>query len=128
MSDTIADLLIRIKNGYLARQRLVAAPWSKILEAIAQLLVNCGYLEKVKVRKNKFKTLELTLKYNDGKPALTNFKRVSKLGVRHYVKAKQIPYVLDGYGVAIISTPKGLMTGKEARKKKLGGEVVCEVW
>lgn len=128
MSDPIADLLIRIKNGYMARKSQVGAPWSKILEKIAQILVAHGYLDGYEVQKDKFKTLVLTLKYTEGGPGLTNVNRVSKPGVRHYVKAANIRPVLGDLGIAIISTPEGLMTNKEAKKKRLGGEIVCEIW
>lgn len=128
MSDPIGDLLIRIKNGYMARKSLVEAPWSKILEETARVLVACGYLKGVKVTEDKFKTLTLSLKYKDGKPALNNVKRVSKPGVRRYIKAGEIKPVINGLGIAIISTSKGLMIGQEARKQNLGGEILAEIW
>lgn len=128
VSDPIADFLIRIKNGYLARKSRVEGPWSRNLEGIGRILVANGYLKTVKVTKNKFKKLVLTLKYEKGRPALTDLRRVSKPGVRRYVKASQIPYVLNGLGIAVISTSQGLMTDREARKKNLGGEVLAEIW
>lgn len=128
MSDPIADLLIRIKNGYLAKKKLVEVPWSKILEGIAKILKGGGYLKKVEVKEDKFRALVLNLKYVKGCPALTNVKRISKPGVRRYVKAKNIKPVLNGLGIMIVSTPQGLMSGKEAKKKGLGGEILAEVW
>lgn len=128
VNDPIADLLIRIKNAYLARKDLVEMPWSKILEGMAKILKDCGYLKKAEVKRNKFKTLVLSLQYIKGRPALTDVRRVSKPGVRRYIKAKNIKPVLDGLGIVIISTPEGLMTGKEAKKKSLGGEILAEVW
>lgn len=128
MSDPIADLLIRVKNGYLANKDQIESPWSKILEQIAYILKECGYLNKVAVKEDKFKRLVLTLKYDQGQSVVTGVKRVSKPGVRRYVKYSQIPYVRSGFGTTIISTSKGLMTGDQARKDKLGGEILCEVW
>ena len=128
MNDPIADLLIRIKNGYMAKKREVVLPWSKILENIAEIFKKQGYLEEVKVEKDQFRTLILSLKYIGKKPALTSIKRISKPGVRRYIKAKNIKPVLNGFGTMIVSTPDGLMTGRKAKEKSLGGEVICEVW
>lgn len=130
VSDQIGDFLIRIKNGYLARKRQVEVSWSKMKEGIAEILIKEGYLKKseVKSQKSKVKTIELGLKYEGKVPALTNVKRISKPGLRIYARADRIPKEKYGFGITIISTPKGLMTDKEARKKKLGGEVICQVW
>jgi len=103
-----------VKKGYIRSSKL-APP--------AKPMVTHG-----KAQSSKLKTLILTLKYKDKKPVLTNIKRISKPGVRIYVKKEKIPRVLGGLGTVILSTPKGLMTGKEARKKGLGGEVICEIW
>jgi len=138
INDPIADFLIRIKNGYLAKKTEVSVPYSKIKENLGKILVEEGYLEKLKIpacpagRRNPKseirKNLVLTLKYEKKKPALTDVQRVSKPGLRIYVDKTKIPKVLGGLGITIISTPKGLMTDKEARKKGLGGEVICKVW
>jgi len=128
INDPIADFLIRIKNGYLAKKTEVSVPYSKIKENLGKILVEEGYLEKLKIKNEKLKIIELTLKYEGKRPALTDVQRVSKPGLRIYVDKTKIPKVLGGLGITIISTPKGLMTDKEARKKGLGGEVICKVW
>lgn len=117
----VADMLIRIKNSYLAGSGEVLVPLSKINERIAKLLVKEGYLEAQKV---KDKELVLTLK----KGALTDIKIISHPSLRVYVKKNQLPRVLGGLGIAVISTPAGLLTDKEARSRGLGGEVICEIW
>ena len=128
MNDPISDMLIRLKNGYLARKAVVAVPFSKIKEALGKILLQEGYLEGLEIREDKFKTLELTLKYEEKEPALTGVKRVSKPGVRCYSSAVKLPRSFPGQGTTIVSTPKGLMTVGEARKKKLGGEIICKIW
>lgn len=130
VSDPIADMLARIKNGYRATKKVVEVPWSKIKEKIAQILVKEGYLKnsKLKTQDSKWKILELELKYEGKRPVLTDVKRISKPGVRIYAKVDKIPKVKQGVGITILSTSGGLMTDKEARKKKLGGEVICQVW
>lgn len=128
MTDPIADFLIRIKNGYLAGKKQVVVPYSKIKEKIAQILVKEGYLKKLKIKNEKFKILELELKYKGKKPVLEEVKRISKPGLRIYAKAKKIPAVRFRFGITIVSTPSGLMSDREARKKNLGGEVICQVW
>jgi small subunit ribosomal protein S8 len=130
MTDTIADMLIRIKNAYLARHDTVALPLSKTKLAVAQVLVEAGYLTDVKVEKTKLgqDNLVLTLHYITGAPALTNLKRVSKPGCRVYVSRAEIPAVLHDYGLAILSTSAGIMSGAKAKKKGVGGELLCEVW
>jgi len=138
INDPIGDMLIRIKNGYLARKDVVEVPYSRMKEEIAKILVKEGYLESSKSkisppkrrsrRNSKFKILELKLKYEGKGPAIEEVKRISKPGVRIYAKADEIPKVKYGFGITIVSTPKGIMTDKEARKKNLGGEVICQVW
>jgi len=132
ISDPIADFLFRIKNAYLVDKEIVNIPHSKIKENLAEVLVNKGFIEKIKVellsKNKKIKTIKVTLKYKDKKPVLTHIKRISKPGARIYVKKDKIPRVLSGLGTVILSTPKGFMTGKEARKRELGGEMICEIW
>ncbi|MGB9706702.1 MAG: 30S ribosomal protein S8 [Microgenomates group bacterium] len=131
ISDPIGDMLIRIKNGYLARKQLVEVPYSKMKEEIAKILVKEGYLKNVKCQISNVKwkkSLVLTLKYEGKKPALEEVKQISKPGVRIYAKAGEIPKVKYGFGITIVSTSKGIMTDKEARKRNLGGEVICQVW
>ncbi|PJE69149.1 30S ribosomal protein S8 [Candidatus Shapirobacteria bacterium CG10_big_fil_rev_8_21_14_0_10_38_14] len=130
MTDLIADMLTRIRNGYLARKKQVAVPYSKIKEAIAKIMVKKGYLEKFERRetKDERRSLELTLKYDGKDPTITEIRRVSKPSVKVYQKAKQLRSVNADLGIKIVSTSAGLMTGKEAKKKNLGGEVICEMW
>ena len=131
ISDPIADFLIRIKNGYLAKKREVTVPYSKLKENLAKILVEEGYLKELKTQNSKLKTqkeLLLTLKYEKKKPALTDVQRVSKPGLRIHAGKTKIPKVLGGLGATIISTPQGLMVDREARKKGLGGELICKVW
>lgn len=128
--DPIADFLIRIKNGYLARKKEILVPYSKIKEKIGQILVKEGFLTKVEAEGEnpQEKKLRLKLKYKNKMPAITDLKRISKLGLRIYARSTKIPRVRFGFGMTIVSTPKGLMTDREAKKKKLGGEVICQVW
>jgi len=138
ISDPIGDMLIRVKNGYLARKDIVEVPYSKMKEEIAKLLVKEGYLKNVKcqtrlpdgqVSNVKWKkTLVLTLKYQGKRPAIEEVKRISKPGVRIYAKAGEIPKVKYGFGITIVSTSKGIMIDSQAKKKNLGGEVICQVW
>lgn len=132
--DTIGDLITRIRNGYLARKHEVVAPYSRISEAVARLLIHHGYLASVLVTEGKtrrgtpIKQLSMTLAYRNGQPAVTGVKRVSTLGHRQYTSVKTLPRVLGGHGMAIVSTNKGVMTDRDARKQGLGGEILCTVW
>lgn len=136
--DPIADLLIRIKNGYQARKDLVVVPHSNIKEQIAKILVEEGYLKKLEVpakggfasggKSSKFKVMELTLKYKSKKPAINNIMLISKPGVRIYRKKGEIPRVRQGRGITLVSTSQGLMTDKKAKKINLGGEVIAQIW
>ncbi|MBI2334835.1 30S ribosomal protein S8 [Candidatus Daviesbacteria bacterium] len=125
MVDPIGDGLIRIKNGYLVGKISVKVRFSSLILRIMKLLQKEGYIESVKQDKGE---LLVTLKYNDRVPALTDVKRVSTPSLRIYKGVKSLPSVLNGLGVAIISTPKGIMTDKQARKEKAGGEVLAFVW
>lgn len=137
MVDPIADMLNRIRNALMVLHLTVSIPFSKLKYEIAKILEKEGFIEKVekKGRKEK-KVIEITLKKEETseesgekiKPAISGLRRISKPGQRIYAGAKEIKRVRGGYGMAIISTPKGMMTDKEARKKKLGGEIICEVW
>lgn len=127
-SDPIADLLTRIKNAYMARHQRVEVPYSKIKEQIAQVLKREGYLKDVALGEdNGKKILEMGLLYEDGQPAIVELKRVSKPGLRIYVGRRKIPKVLSGLGTTILTTSQGIMTGREAKKKNVGGEVICEI-
>ena len=126
MTDPIADMLTRIRNANQMRSKEVSMPSSKMKVEIAKILDNEGFIEKYTVKDN---TLTLTLKYGQNKErVITGLKRISKPGLRVYAKADEVPKVLNGLGIAIISTSRGVMTDKEARKEKLGGEVLCYIW
>jgi small subunit ribosomal protein S8 len=112
----------------MVRKHEVAVPFSKIKMAIAQTLVKEGYLEKVEKTKDKLPQLLLNLKYEGKESVIHSLKRVSKPGQRRYVKSNEINKVLNGFGMSIISTPKGIMTDKEAYREKTGGEIICEVY
>jgi len=129
MTDPIADMLIRIKNGYSSRKQVVVLPWSRTKESLAKVLVKNKYLDSASVKEDSGKkTLVLDLRYEDKRPAISDLRRVSTPSLRVYVGKKQIPRVLGGLGMAIISTPLGLMTDKQAKKSNIGGEVWCEIW
>lgn len=129
MTDPVSDMLTRIRNAQKADFSLVEIPFSNLKYEIAKILVKKGFVEKVEKKGRKArKFIEIALKYQEGAPAISGLKRISKPGQRIYLDSKKIKKVKGGYGIAIISTSKGLMTNKEARKNKLGGEVLCEVW
>ncbi len=131
MTDPIADMLTRIRNSLQAGHEEVLIPASKVKVEIAKILKAEGYIENYKVEGEtaKEKAIKVELKYGpDGQKVITGLKRISKPGLKVYAKANAIPRVLNGLGVAIISTSQGLMTDRDARKAKLGGEVVAYVW
>ncbi len=129
LTDPISDFLTRLKNASRAGNAEFTAPHSNIKEAIARILQEEGYIWKYEIDDSgKFKVIKVTVKYNDKTPALTDLKRESKPGRRRYVSSGEIPRVLGGLGVNIISTPRGLMTGHRARKEKVGGELIASVW
>lgn len=129
MTDPISDMLTSIKNALAVRNPTVSLSFSNLKYEIGKILEKEGFIENVEKRgKGMKKTLEITLKYIEKKPAISGLKRISKPGQRIYCSWKKIRPVKSGYGIAIISTSKGLMTNKEARKQKLGGEVICEIW
>jgi small subunit ribosomal protein S8 len=129
MTDPIADMLTRIRNAVTARHTRVLIPASKMKLGIARVLKEEGYIRDIEILKdNPQGTLRLTLRYVDKKPVLTQLKRVSKPGLRVYTKREDIPRVRGGLGVAVLSTPKGLMSGTKAYRQGVGGEVVCYVW
>lgn len=128
MTDPIADMLARIRNASLARLPVVQVPHSRLKESIARIMKREGYLADCAVEGAKIKKLVLRLKYQGRKGIIEGMKRVSKPGLRRYVGAQEIPRVLGGMGTAILSTSRGVMTGQEARKQNVGGEVLCYVW
>lgn len=128
MSDPISDMLTRIRNGLAVKKQEVVLPYSNAKFAIAKILEKESYVASVEKKADgKFPQIRIALKYEDGKPVITMIKRVSKPGLRVYAKSSELPRVVSGYGIAIISTPNGMMTNKEARARRLGGEVVCEI-
>ena len=131
MSDPIADMLTRIRNANTAKHDTVDVPSSKMKVAIADILVNEGFIEKYDiVEEGNFKTIRITLKYGVDKneKVITGIKRISKPGLRVYAGKENLPTVLGGLGIAILSTNQGIITDKEARKLQVGGEVLAFVW
>lgn len=138
VTDPISNMLIQIKNAQAVRHEQVVLPFSKMRFQVAEILKNEGYIANVE-RKNKparlgkgekseHEYLYLTLKYQDNQSALSGIKIISRPSRRMYIKANEIKPIRSGYGLAIISTPQGVMDSKEARKKNLGGEILCEIW
>ncbi|WP_423222588.1 30S ribosomal protein S8 [Candidatus Amarolinea aalborgensis] len=130
VNDPIADMLTRIRNALLARHRQVLIPSSKMKVAIARLLKEEGFIQHYDVTRDRPQPmLRIILKYDKSrKPVLSGLKRVSKPGCRVYTPYREIPWVLSGMGVAILTTPRGMMTDRQARRAHLGGEVLCYVW
>ena len=130
VTDPIADMLTRIRNANAMKYKEVKMPLSKTKTEIARILKDEGFIVDYKIRNDKpQKTLVLTLKYTNKKErVITGLKRISKPGLRVYTKSTDVPKVLNGFGIAIISTSKGIMTDKEARKQSLGGEVMAYIW
>jgi len=129
ISDPVGDMLTRIRNAALAHKKTLELPSSKLKVAVAKLLVKEGYLVSVDESATEHgPVLKLELTYEGKEPILTGIRRVSKPGLRWYVNKKKIPAVMGGAGVAIISTPSGVMSGKDARKLGVGGELLCEIW
>ena len=129
VTDPIADMLTRIRNANQMRYKEVEVPASKMKNEIARILKAEGFIVDYKVKKNNIQDiLVLSLKYVDKERVITGLKRISKPGLRVYVKAEEVPSVLNGLGIAIISTSQGVMTDKDARTKSLGGEVLAYVW
>ena len=129
VTDPIGDMISQIKNAFMAGKGEVVLPYSRMKESVAKILCDTGYLKFVETVGDVPKQeLKLTLMYTDKVPALTDIKRKSKPGLRVYVGKNAIPKVLSGMGVAILSTPQGVMTGMEAKKRNIGGELLCIVW
>ncbi len=129
MTDPISDMLNRIRNAQAVLKETVNIPFSNLKYEIAKILKKEGFVEKVEKKGRKTKRMiEITLKYENKTSVISGLARISKPGQRVYFKAKKIKRVKEGYGIAIISTSKGLMVDKEARKEKLGGEVICKIW
>ena len=126
--DPIANMLTCVRNASQALLEEVAMPHSKIKENIARILKNEGYIAEFGVEGDAKKTLKMKLKYNGRRGVIEGLKRTSRPGLRQYISAAEVPRVLGGLGVAILSTSKGVMTGQDARKENVGGEVLCHVW
>ncbi|MFZ5433069.1 MAG: 30S ribosomal protein S8 [Calditrichota bacterium] len=129
-TDPIADFLTRIRNALKTRSPRVDIPFSRSKAEIARVLMDCNYIHDfVHVDEGPQGYLRLYLKYNaDGQPAIQGLKRISRPGLRRYVPERSIPRVLNGLGVAILTTSRGIMTGHEARRQGVGGEVICHIW
>ena len=130
-TDTIADMLTRIRNANLAKHQIVQIPSTKITRNIAQVLFAEGLIDSFEELKNGLKSsLLLSLKYvgKERKPSIVKIQRISKPGLRVYSNAKKMPRILGGFGTAIVSTSRGLMTDEQARKRKIGGELLCYIW
>ena len=129
MTDPIADMLTRIRNANQARHETVNVPGSKMKIKIAEILKAEGFIKDFTIEEDGVKkTIVITLKYNGNERVITGLKRISKPGLRIYAKVDEVPKVLNGLGIAILSTSKGVMTDKEARAQKVGGEVIAYVW
>lgn len=128
MTDPISDMLSRIRNALLARKNETIVPYSTMKAGLAAILQREGYLATVEEVELPRRSLKLKLKYTSGQAAIRKLRRVSRPGRRHYVKTTELPRVLSGLGIAVISTPQGLMTNKEAKQRRLGGEVICEIY
>jgi small subunit ribosomal protein S8 len=128
MSDPISDMLTRIRNAGRALLPAVELPHSRMKESVAKILKSEGYVADVAVEGSKVKKLKIRLKYQGKKGVIEGLKRVSRPGLRRYVGSTEIPRVLSGMGVSILSTSEGVMTGAQAKKKNLGGELLCYVW
>ena len=127
MNDTISDLLTRLRNGQMSNKESVSIPFSKMKEALCKVILDEGYINGISVEEGDYKNIIVDLKYYDGKPVIDFIKRVSRPGLRIYKSANEIPLVKNGLGICIVSTSQGLMTGKTAKEKKFGGEIICYI-
>ena len=128
LSDPIGDMLARIKNAQVRNHRKVSLPASKFKSKIADVLKSEGYIIDYKINDDVKPTIEINLKYNSGNPVINTIERVSRPGRRIFSSASSLPKINNGLGIAIVSTPQGVMTDVDARKKKLGGEIICKVF
>ena len=128
LSDPIGDMLARIKNAQVRNHSKVSLPSSKFKSKIADVLKAEGYIIDYKINDDKKPSIEINLKYNSGNPVINTIERVSKPGRRIFSSASSLPKINNGLGIAIVSTPQGVMTDVDARKKKLGGEIICKVF
>lgn len=127
--DQISEMLCAIRNAQAVLKPTVVVPFSEFKNEIMKIFEKEGFIEKTEKKGKKAKkTIEITLKYKDGAPAISGLKRISKPGQRIYIDRREIKPVMGGYGISLISTSKGLLTNKEARKQRVGGELICEIW
>lgn len=128
-TDPIADMLTRIRNAVAARKSELVLPYSNFKASLAKLLVKEGFISGMNELSGRYKMLQLNLKYGpNGESVIAGIKRVSKPGQRIYLPVDKLPRTNSGYGITVVSTPKGLLTDREARKDRVGGEIVCQVW
>jgi len=128
LSDPIGDMLARIKNAQVRNHSKVSLPSSKFKAKIAEVLKSEGYIIDFSINDDKKPSIEINLKYNSGNPVINTIERISKPGRRIFSSASSLPKINNGLGIAIVSTPQGVMTDVDARKKKLGGEIICKVF
>ena len=129
MTDPIADMLTRIRNAIMVNKDTVEVPSSNMKKAIADIMLAEGFISDVKLVEDGFSgTLQITLKYADKRPVINGLKRISKPGLRTYAGVENMPKVLNGLGIAVLSTNKGIMTDKQAKAANVGGEVLCYIW
>tara|TARA_Y100000996_G_scaffold412324_1_gene398133 strand:+ start:671 stop:1066 length:396 start_codon:yes stop_codon:yes gene_type:complete len=129
LSDPIGDMIARIKNAQLRNHKVVELPSSNFKISISEILKNEGYIKDYKINEDKKKpVLSINLKYHSGNPVISTIERISKPGRRIFSRAESLPKINNGLGIAIISTPKGVMTDLDARKQKIGGEIICKVF
>jgi small subunit ribosomal protein S8 len=128
MTSTVIDLIARIKNGYVARKELISGLYSKMNVEVLKILEKEHYIESFEVTEEGNKSIRINLKYDNGEPVLSDIQIVSKPGRRLYTGVKELKPVLGGLGIAIVTTPKGLMTDREVRKNNVGGEILFKVW
>ena len=128
LTDPVADMLTRIRNASKQHHELVDVPYSKVKMEIAKILLEEGYIASCEVVEDTHKTIRITLKYFENKSVIQGLKRISKPGLRMYAEVENLPRVLNGLGTAIISTSKGIVTGKKARELNVGGEVMAYIW
>ena len=127
VTDPISDFLVRLRNAGMARKNAVTVPASKVTSALADLLEREGYVKEV-AKQKKDNSLTIELAYKNGRPAISGSKRISKPSRRMYMGVREVKPVKRGHGLLVLSTPAGVMTGKEAREKRVGGEVLFEIW
>lgn len=127
-TDPISDMLTRIRNAVASNRGELVLPYSKMKESLAKLLEKEGFITGSQVVEGKIKQLQVNLKYNGGESVITGIERVSKPGQRIYLPVEKIPRTNGGYGVTVVSTSKGLLSDKQARKDRVGGEIICQIW